>query len=124
MPKTAKLDIQSSNDGILVLTQAEKRASEVTEQARKRRAQLMKKAKDESLFEVDSYKKSCEEHMNRLSKDYNMGQDLIVNKFNKDTQEKSVELRKQYERNYEQILASILDKTMRPKAEFHENLKI
>ena len=42
--------------GIQQLLAAEKRAAEIVSEARKRRTQLLKKAKDEAIHEVEAFK--------------------------------------------------------------------
>jgi ATP synthase subunit G len=125
MSKNAKKELDSStNNAISMLIKAENKAKEAIDQAKKRRANLMKKAKDDSLLEVDSFRKDFEEHINRLAKDNNFEQDLMGKKINKDTHEKSVNLKNLYENNYKQILTSIIDKVMSPDVKFHENLDL
>ncbi len=125
MSKNAKKELDSAtNNAISMLIRSENKAKEAIDQAKKRRANLMKKAKDDSLLEVDSFRKDFEEHINRLAKDYNFEQDLMAKKINKDTHEKSVNLKNRYENNYKQILASIIDRVMSPDVKFHENLDL
>lgn len=123
MPKTVEKQVSIDHNCISALTQAEKNAKSVLEQARKRRAALLKKIKDDSTAETEAYKRACEDHMNRLQKDYNSGQDLTLNKFNKETSDRHAEMRRQYEQTYRAVLQSILEITIKPLPKFHENLK-
>lgn len=125
MPKkTEKQADMSDFDCIVALTDAEKRAKKILEQARKRRTQLLKKAKEDSEAEVDAYRKSCEEKMIRLQQDYSGRKDLIVSMFSKETSERHRELRRMYEISYKSVLVNILEKILKPEPEFHENLKL
>ena len=98
-------------------------AKVIVEEARKRRLAILKKTKEDSASEIDAYKRACEDHMNKMQREYNTGQDLVVNKFTQDTNEKYAELRRQYEANFKLILQTVLGIAIRPKVEYHQNLR-
>ena len=60
--------------GIQQLLAAEKRAADIVSDARKRRTQLLKKAKDEAIHEVEAFKAEKDRQYKQLEQQ--VGQDL------------------------------------------------
>jgi ATP synthase subunit G len=122
MPKPAN---SSSNDfdAFLALAKAEKEAKLMIDEARKRRLAILKKTKDDSFNETEAYRRACDDHMKKMTMEYSTGQDLVVNKFIQETNQKHAELRRQYESSYKYVLQTLLDRVIHPKLEYHENLR-
>ena len=122
MPKTKDQDISDSSF-VVQLTDAEKRAREVIEDARRRKAIRLKKAREDSTKEIEDFRKLCDDNLDKLNKDHTLRQATNAIQFEKDLQAKRIELGNAYTRNFTAAYESVLDKMLDVKAELHKNLR-
>ena len=126
MPKGSGVVAYSSSDAIYVvqLTDAEKKARDIVDSARRRKLAHLKKARDESGIEVDLFKRQCEENLTRILKENASGQDLTINQFEKDLDIKTNELKQLFMLNFQSTLNNVCNIVFDIQVKFHENLKI
>ena len=115
----------SANDVncVLQLTEAEKRSKEVIDGARKRKAYLIKKAKDDSTREIEAFRKENEMSLARAQKDYDLGNNTNAAQLDKTLQLKQAELYRAYQAGMRGTLETILRTILTVQPEFHENLR-
>lgn len=125
MPKKEVND-HSSTDGscIIMLTDAEKRAREVIDAAKKRKNGLIKKAKDESSQEIEAFKKELESNFANVIKQYSTGQDTVAIKVDRDREIKKIELISAFKSKSPATLKFVINSILNVDPKCHENLII
>lgn len=125
MPKKEVIDHTNTDANcIVMLTDAEKKARTIIDAAKKRKQALVKKAKDESSVEIESFRKEHEEAVAKLLKQYSTGQDTDVVKIEKELEIKKSELKNAFKTNNQATLKHIIQLIVSVQPKFHENLKI
>jgi ATP synthase subunit G len=104
------------------LLDAEKKASKILDDARKKKASKMKKAKDEAQLEIESTRKECEDNLKARVKSQSVNQDKSVVEFDKKLKTEVTFLTSAYQKNNIQALEFLLTVLNDIKPELHENL--
>ncbi|XP_048458160.1 V-type proton ATPase subunit G 3 [Rhincodon typus] len=113
----------SHSQGIHQLLQAEKRAKEKLEEAKKRKGRRLKQAKDEAQAEIDQYRLQREREF-RQKQDSIMGsQGNLLVKVDEQTRAKINGLINNHERNSEKVLQDLLGIVCEIKPEIHINFR-
>ncbi len=103
------------------LSEAEKRAKQVVEEARKRRMVLMKKARDESTRELDSFKKNCETRLDKIVRENSSSQSSDAANFDKEMESKRSELNRMFNERFDLTFDFVIGIFDDIKAQSHEN---
>lgn len=109
---------------IVMLTEAEKKAIEVIDAAKRRKATLLKKARDDSNTEIEEFKRERDASLKKLQTEFVNNKDISVAQFQKDLDFKINQLKSSYQQNYEKSLGKILYNLTQVNPKCHENLKI
>lgn len=122
--KEASDSNNSSNGALIVmLTDAEKRAREVIESAKKRKAIVLKKARDDSATEIDEFKKERENFLKNMHVEFANTKDNNALQFQRELESKRNELNAGYKQNVDSTLKMVLDKITNIEPKCHGNLK-
>ncbi|KAF7243484.1 V-type proton ATPase subunit G 3 [Varanus komodoensis] len=111
----------SQSQGIQQLLQAEKRAKDKLEEAKKRKGKRLRQAKEEATAEIDHYRLQREKDF-RHKQTHVMGSqgDLSV-KVDDETSKKIQELTRNYHHNKESVIGHLLDKVYNINPQIHSN---
>ncbi|KAL1774771.1 V-type proton ATPase subunit G 3 [Sigmodon hispidus] len=113
----------SQSQGIQQLLQAEKRAKDKLEEAKKRKGKRLKQAKEEAVAETDQYRMQKEKEF-RLKQSKIMGsQGHLADEIEDQTQEKIKELNRSYNQCMESVVKQLLNMVCDIKAEVHVNYR-
>lgn len=91
-----------------MLLAAEKRASEKVAEARKRKAQLLKKAKEEAAADIEQYKAERQIVFNKYETEHIGSKDDIAKKIDRDTTERLETLQNRMKTNQSEIIDSLM----------------
>lgn len=116
-------NMSSTGSYIIMLTEAEKKARDVIDAAKKRKAVILKKARDDSTHEIEEFRKEREHALKSLGEKHAYSKDTAVNQFQADLEHKKAELAANYKAHSEATLNAILYGIQNVKPKFHENLK-
>lgn len=131
--KMTKKDKEASESGInpssngqyiVMLTEAEKKAREIVEAAKKRKANMLKKAREDSANEIDEFKREREGLLRSLQAEHTNNKDMSAVQFQRELESKKGELKASYNDNARKTLELILNNLTQVDAKCHENLKI
>lgn len=94
---------------VQLLLAAEKRASEKVAEARKRKAQLLKKAKEEAAADIEQYKAERQIVFNKYETEHIGSKDEIAKKIDRETTERLDTMAKRMKTNQRVIVNSLMD---------------
>ncbi|XP_053463836.1 V-type proton ATPase subunit G 3 [Nycticebus coucang] len=113
----------SQSQGIQQLLQAEKRAKDKLEEAKKRKGKRLKQAKEEAMAEIDQYRMQKDKEF-RLKQAKIMGsQSNLSDEIEEETLRKVQELSGRYNKCVESVLNQLLTMVCDMKPEIHVNYK-
>uniref|UniRef100_A0A8D2ATR6 V-type proton ATPase subunit G n=1 Tax=Sciurus vulgaris TaxID=55149 RepID=A0A8D2ATR6_SCIVU len=113
----------SQSQGIHQLLQAEKRAKDKLEEAKKRKGKRLKQAKEEAMAEVDQYRMQRDKEF-RLKQSRIMGsQSNVSYEIEEQTFGKIQELNGSYNKCMERVLKQLLSMVCDIKPEIHMNYR-
>ncbi|XP_003792353.1 V-type proton ATPase subunit G 3 [Otolemur garnettii] len=113
----------SQSQGIQQLLQAEKRAKDKLEEAKKRKGKRLKQAKEEAMAEIDQYRMQKDKEF-RLKQSKIMGsQSNLSDEIEEETLGKIQELNGRYSKCVESVLNQLLSMVCDMKPEIHVNYK-
>ncbi|XP_019606376.1 V-type proton ATPase subunit G 3 [Rhinolophus sinicus] len=113
----------SQSQGIHQLLQAEKRAKDKLEEAKKRKVKRIKQAKDEAMVEIDQYRMQRDKEF-RMKQSKIMGsQSNLSEEIEEQTLEKIKELHGSYNKYMESVLTQVLNMVCDVKPEIHMNYR-
>ncbi|RMZ94475.1 V-type proton ATPase subunit G 1 [Brachionus plicatilis] len=110
--------------GIQQLLQAEKKAAETVAEARKRRTQLLKRAKEEAVHEVEAFKLEKEKAYKALEQQTVGSRSVNEDSIKIKTDEAIVEMENLFQKNRDKVLSDILSSVCNVEPNKHENLII
>uniref|UniRef100_A0A8B9DEU7 V-type proton ATPase subunit G n=1 Tax=Anser cygnoides TaxID=8845 RepID=A0A8B9DEU7_ANSCY len=115
----------SQSQGIQQLLQAEKRAKDKLEEAKKRKGKRLKQAKEEAIAEIDHYRLQREkEFRNKASAFQVMGsQGNLSAKIEEQTTETIQKLTSSYHKNKESMMKKLLNMIYDINPEVHPNFR-
>ena len=119
--KTPNSDPKSDTHCILLLAEAERNAKQIIEAARKRKMVLIKKARDESANELETFKKECEGNLGSILKQNQTNQTSDSIQFEKDLVEKTADLGLSFKVNSSSTLEFVLNSFDDIQIKSHEN---
>ena len=125
MTKTKKNDESVTTDSSCVtnLMEAEKRARDIIDVAKKHKQGLLKKARDDSNAEVEVFKKECENNLRRLEFKIKSTQGSDVTQIEKELAQKISDMKLNYKNHWPRSLQSVLEKVTNVRVEYHKNFK-
>uniref|UniRef100_A0A8C6RN73 V-type proton ATPase subunit G n=1 Tax=Nannospalax galili TaxID=1026970 RepID=A0A8C6RN73_NANGA len=113
----------SQSQGIQQLLQAEKRAKDKLEEAKKRKGRRLKQATEEAVGETDRYRMQREKAF-RLKQSKIMGpQSNLADEIEEQTVEKLKELSRSYNTYMESVMKQLLSMVCDLKPEIHVNYR-
>jgi len=95
---------------VQLLLAAEKRATEKVTQARKRKAHLLKKAKEEAAADIENFKAERQIVFNKYETEHIGSKDDIAKKIDRDTTERLETMHKCMQTNQELLLRALMDR--------------
>lgn len=95
---------------VQLLLAAEKRATEKVTDARKRKAQLLKKAKEEAAAEIEQFKAERQIVFNKYETEHIGSKDDIAKKIDRDTTERLDTMQKRMQNNQLVLVNSLINK--------------
>jgi V-type H+-transporting ATPase subunit G len=105
------------------LIESEKKATKIMDDARKKKTNKLKKAKDEAQLDVENIRKECENSFNERIRNHALKQDKSIEEYEKKFKTESVHLTNYYRKNNEDTLEFILSLFVHIKPELHKNFK-
>nr|XP_020640281.1 V-type proton ATPase subunit G 3 [Pogona vitticeps] len=111
----------SQSQGIQQLLQAEKRAKDKLEEAKKRKGKRLKQAKEEAMAEIDHYRLQREKDFRHKQSNIMGSQGNLSTKVDEETTEKIRTLTSNFHKNMETVLGHLLDKVYDLNPEIHQN---
>ncbi len=124
MPRVASNGAMSDAGYVKELTDAERKARDVLEAARKRKANKMKKARDEAQVEIEAMKKQQEDSLSATLRNHSSDQDKSSVSFEKTMKEKISILSVDYAKNKQKVLEFVIENMINIKPETHQNLPV
>lgn len=97
---------------VQLLLAAEKRASEKVSEARKRKVQLLKKAKEEAAADIEQFKAERQIVFNKYETEHIGSKDDIAKKIDRDTTERLESMQKNIHTNRSVILNRLMDEVV------------
>lgn len=94
---------------VQLLLAAEKRATEKVTDARKRKAQLLKKAKEEAAADIEQFKAERQIVFNKYETEHIGSKDDLAKKIDRDTTERLETMQKRIQTNRALIVNGLLD---------------
>lgn len=94
---------------VQLLLAAEKRATEKVTEARKRKAQLLKKAKEEAAADIEQFKAERQIVFNKYETEHIGSKDDVAKKIDRDTSERLESMQKNVQTNKSFILNQLVD---------------
>ncbi|XP_032074806.1 V-type proton ATPase subunit G 3 [Thamnophis elegans] len=111
----------SQSQGIQQLLQAEKRAKDKLEEAKKRKGKRLKQAKEEAIAEIDHYRLQREKDFRRQHSKIMGSQDNLSTKIDEETAAKIQDLTNNYHKNRENMLGHLLGEVYNINPDIHPN---
>jgi V-type H+-transporting ATPase subunit G len=93
---------------VQLLLAAEKRASEKVSDARKRKAQLLKKAKEEAAADIEQFKAERQIVFNKYETEHIGSKDDIAKQIDRDTTERLRTLQERMKTNQQKIIDALM----------------
>ncbi|XP_015927328.1 V-type proton ATPase subunit G [Parasteatoda tepidariorum] len=115
---------KNDSQSIQQLLVAEKRAEEKTNQARKRKNQRLKQAKEDALTEIGLFKEEKEKEFKEHEAKYLGSKDGVVKKIESDTEKSLQDMHKYVQLNKNTIIPYLLDQVFQINCELHANFRI
>ncbi|NXN91300.1 VATG3 ATPase, partial [Rhinopomastus cyanomelas] len=109
----------SQSQGIQQLLQAEKRAKDKLEEAKKRKGKRLKQAKEEAIAEIDHYRLQREKEFRNKQTNVMGSQGNLSAKIDEQTAESLRNLRSSYQRNVEGVMKRLLSTMCDASPEAH-----
>lgn len=94
---------------VQLLLAAEKRASEKVSEARKRKAQLLKKAKEEAAADIEQFKAERQIVYNKYETEHIGSKDDIAKQIDRDTTERLNTLQERMKTNQKKIIQALME---------------
>lgn len=94
---------------VQLLLAAEKRASEKVAEARKRKAQLLKRAKEEAAADIEQFKSERQIVFNKYETEHIGSKDDVAKKIDRDTTERLDTLQKRMKTNQNKIIDALME---------------
>lgn len=95
---------------VQLLLAAEKRATEKVTDARKRKAKLLKKAKEEAAADIEQFKAERQIVFNKYETEHIGSKDDIAKKIDRDTTDRLDTMQKRMKGNQQILLESLMDR--------------
>ncbi|XP_077188876.1 V-type proton ATPase subunit G 3 [Paroedura picta] len=111
----------SQSQGIQQLLQAEKRAKDKLEEAKKRKGKRLKQAKEEAIAEIDHYRLQREKNFRQKQTNIMGSQGNLSTKIDEETATKIQDLTSNYRKNMESMIRHLLDKVYDIDPGLHPN---
>lgn len=93
---------------VQLLLAAEKRASEKVSEARKRKAQLLKKAKEEAAADIEQFKAERQIVFNKYETEHIGSKDDVAKQIDRDTTERLSTLQTRMKTNQQKIIEALM----------------
>ncbi|NXG81288.1 VATG3 ATPase, partial [Baryphthengus martii] len=113
----------SQSQGIQQLLQAEKRAKDKLEEAKKRKGKRLKQAKEEAIAEIDHYRLQREKEFRNKQTNVMGSQGNLSAKIEEQTTETIQNLMSSYHKNMESMMKKLLSTICDINPEVHPNLR-
>ncbi|KAM8805394.1 VATG3 ATPase, partial [Eudromia elegans] len=113
----------SQSQGIQQLLQAEKRAKDKLEEAKKRKGKRLKQAKEEAMAEIDHYRLQREKEFRHKQTNVMGSQGNLSAKIEEQTTETIRTLTGSYHKNVEGVLKKLLNTIYDISPEIHPNFR-
>ncbi|NWQ87859.1 VATG3 ATPase, partial [Burhinus bistriatus] len=113
----------SQSQGIQQLLQAEKRAKDKLEEAKKRKGKRLKQAKEEAIAEIDHYRLQREKEFRNKQTNVMGSQGNLSAKIEEQTKETIRNLTSSYHKNMESMMKKLLSTICDINPEVHPNFR-
>ncbi|XP_032048659.1 V-type proton ATPase subunit G 3 [Aythya fuligula] len=113
----------SQSQGIQQLLQAEKRAKDKLEEAKKRKGKRLKQAKEEAIAEIDHYRLQREKEFRNKQTNVMGSQGDLSAKIEEQTKETIQKLTSSYHKNKETMMKKLLNMIYDINPEVHPNFR-
>ncbi|XP_006025586.1 V-type proton ATPase subunit G 3 isoform X2 [Alligator mississippiensis] len=113
----------SQSQGIQQLLQAEKRAKDKVEEAKKRKGKRLRQAKEEATAEIDHYRLQREKEFRHKQSNIMGSQGNLSTKIEDQTTEKIQAVTSNYHKEMESMMKKLLNMVYDIKPEIHLNYK-
>ncbi|XP_068546189.1 V-type proton ATPase subunit G 3 [Anas acuta] len=113
----------SQSQGIQQLLQAEKRAKDKLEEAKKRKGKRLKQAKEEAIAEIDHYRLQREKEFRNKQTNVMGSQGDLSAKIEEQTTETIQKLTSSYRKNKESMMKKLLNMIYDINPEVHPNFR-
>ncbi|XP_019386231.1 PREDICTED: V-type proton ATPase subunit G 3 [Crocodylus porosus] len=113
----------SQSQGIQQLLQAEKRAKDKVEEAKKRKGKRLRQAKEEATAEIDHYRLHREKEFRHKQSNIMGSQGNLSTKIEDQTTEKIQAVTSNYHKEMESMMKKLLNMVYDIKPEIHLNYK-
>ncbi|XP_035189398.1 V-type proton ATPase subunit G 3 [Oxyura jamaicensis] len=113
----------SQSQGIQQLLQAEKRAKDKLEEAKKRKGKRLKQAKEEAIAEIDHYRLQREKEFRNKQTNVMGSQGNLSAKIEEQTTEAIQKLTSSYHKNKESMMKKLLNMIYDINPEVHPNFR-
>ena len=126
MSKKNHINVESNvpdSNFVAQLIDAEKRARDIIEAAKKRKLAKTKKARDLALTETESFKSECESKLAKFVNNQGINKNATSNAFAQQLSKKTNDLKSAFEKNKKTVIQFIINKVMDVTVEPHENLR-
>ncbi|XP_005375191.1 PREDICTED: V-type proton ATPase subunit G 3 [Chinchilla lanigera] len=114
----------SQSQGIHQLLQAEKRAKDKLEEAKKRKGKRLKQAKEEAMAEIDQYRMERDKEFQLRQSKIMGSQSNISEEVEEQTLQKIQEMSRSYNKYMESVLKQLLSMVCDMKPEIHINYRV
>ncbi|XP_074817290.1 V-type proton ATPase subunit G 3 [Natator depressus] len=118
-----KISMTSQSQGIQQLLQAEKRAKDKLEEAKKRKGKRLKQAKEEAIAEIDHYRLQREREFRHKQSNIMGSQGNLSTKIEEQTTEKVRDITSSFHKYMENIMKQLLNMVYDIKPEIHPNYR-
>ncbi|XP_003893398.1 V-type proton ATPase subunit G 3 isoform X2 [Chlorocebus sabaeus] len=113
----------SQSQGIHQLLQAEKRAKDKLEEAKKRKGKRLKQAKEEAMVEIDQYRMQRDKEFRLIQSKIMGSQSNLSDEIEEQTLGKIQELNGHYNKHMESVMNQLLSMVCDMKPEIHVNYR-
>ncbi|XP_005540391.2 V-type proton ATPase subunit G 3 [Macaca fascicularis] len=113
----------SQSQGIYQLLQAEKRAKDKLEEAKKRKGKRLKQAKEEAMVEIDQYRMQRDKEFRLIQSKIMGSQSNLSDEIEEQTLGKIQELNEHYNKHMESVMNQLLSMVCDMKPEIHVNYR-
>ncbi|XP_028666883.1 V-type proton ATPase subunit G 3-like [Erpetoichthys calabaricus] len=113
----------SKSHGIQHLLQAEKKAKEKLDEAKKRKVKRLKQAKDEAFVEIENYRQMRENNFKQKQSTIMGSHGNLSVKVDEQTKTKIQSLNSNYSQYKEALVQHIIDMSRNLKTELHKNYR-